>query len=117
MSVRDGRLTAWDFWGDNYAMLMTPISPNRFVIPGVTLEFSPAEAGRPQSWHLIDGAGQPLLELPLVKFEISKAALPSFVGEYLGAVRFLRDARGAVAGFTLNRMSARGVRFERVKAG
>ena len=30
---------------------------------------------------------------------------------------FVRDARGAVAAFTLNRNSARGVRFERVKAG
>ncbi len=153
MSVRDGRLTAWDFWGDNYAMLMTPISPNRFIIPGVTLEFSPAEAGRPQSWHLIDGGGRRLLELPLVKFEISKAALPSFageyrsdeldvtytvtvrdsslvvqsstlhpvlkdafVGDYVGMVRFVRDVRGAVTAFTLNRNSARGVRFERVKA-
>ena len=29
----------------------------------------------------------------------------------------VRDARGAVAAFTLNRNSARGVRFERVKAG
>jgi beta-lactamase family protein len=152
MSVRDGRLTAWDFWGDNYPMLMTPISPNRFIIPGATLEFSPAEAGRPQSWHLVDGEGRRLLELPLVKFESSKAALPSFageyrsdeldvtytvdvrdstlvvqsstlhpvskdafVGDYLGVVRFFRDPRGAVTGFTLNRSSARGVRFERVK--
>ena len=41
----------------------------------------------------------------------------AFVGDYLGTVRFRRDARGAVAGFTLNRISARGVRFERVKRG
>ena len=47
MSVRDGRLTAWDFWGDNYAMLMTPISQNRFLMTGLTLEFLPAEAGCP----------------------------------------------------------------------
>jgi CubicO group peptidase (beta-lactamase class C family) len=154
MSVRDGRLTAWDFWADNYAMLLTPISPNRFTMPGVTLEFSPAEAGRPQSWHVIDGGGQRLLELQLVKFGISKTDLESFagsfrsaeldvtyavtmrdsslvvqsstlhpifkdgfVGEYMGAVRFFRDPQGAVAGFTLNRTNARGVRFERVKAG
>jgi CubicO group peptidase (beta-lactamase class C family) len=152
MSVRDGRLTAWDFWGDNYAMLMTPISPNRFMLPGVTLEFSPAEAGRPQSWHVIDGGGRRLLELPLMKFDISKADLPSFVGEYrsdeldvtytvairdsslilqsstlypvsrdafvgdyMGTVQFLRDARGAITVFTLNRNNARGVRFERLK--
>jgi CubicO group peptidase (beta-lactamase class C family) len=152
MSVRDGRLTAWDFWGDNYPMLMTPISPNRFLIPGFTIEFSPAEAGRPQAWHLLDGGGQRLMELPLVKFDVSKADLQSFagayrseeldvtytvavrdtslsiqstilhpvykdafVGDYLGIVRFLRDARGMVEGFTLNRNGAIGVRFERVK--
>jgi hypothetical protein len=39
----------------------------------------------------------------------------AFVGDYVGTVRFERDARGAIAGFTLNRNSARGVRFERVK--
>jgi hypothetical protein len=38
-----------------------------------------------------------------------------FVGDYVGTVRFFRDPRGAVAGFTLSRKSARGVRFERVK--
>ena len=39
----------------------------------------------------------------------------AFVGEFVGTVRFLRDGRGSVSGFTLNRNSARGVRFERVK--
>ena len=152
MSVRDGRLTAWDFWGDNYAMLMTPISRNRFLIPGVTLEFSTAEAGRPQSWHIIDGGGQRLLELQSMKFYISKADLPSFageyrsdeldvtytvavrdsslvvqsstlhpvfkdafVGDYVGMVRFSRDARGSITAFTLNRNNARGVHFDRLK--
>ena len=67
MSVRDGRLTLRDFYGDNYDMLMTPVSPSRFLISGATLEFSPAEAGRPQSWHVIDGAGRRLLELQLMK--------------------------------------------------
>lgn len=150
MSLRDGSLTAWDFWGDNYAMLMTPIGSNRFVIPGITLEFSPAESGRPQSWHVIDTGGQRLLDLPLVQYDASDADLESFsgeyrsdeldvaysvavrdsslvmesstlhpvsedafVGDYLGVVRFLRDARDAVSGFTLNRSGARGVRFER----
>jgi hypothetical protein len=41
----------------------------------------------------------------------------AFVGEYVGLVRFVRDARGAVASFTLSRNGARGVRFERVNAG
>lgn len=152
MSVRDGRFTLRDFYGDNYDMLMTPISPNRFLFPGGTFEFSPAEAGWPQAWHLIDGEGRRLVELQLMKFDTSKAALPSFageyrsdeldvtytvavrdsglvlqsstlhpvfkdafVGDYMGTVRFFRDARGSVTAFTLNRKSARGVRFERVK--
>ena len=82
MSVRDGKLTVRDFYGDNYDILMMPISSNRFVVPGATLEFSPAEAGRPRAWYVIDGDGRRLLELPLMKFDISEAALPSFAGEY-----------------------------------
>ena len=154
IAVRDGRLTLRDFYDDNYDMLMTPISANRFLIAGTPLEFSPAEAGRPQSWHVIDAEGRPLLELQLMKFDVSKADLrafageyrsdeldvtytvavrdsslvvqsstlhpvlkDAFVGDYVGMVRFERDARGAVAAFTLNRNGARGVRFERVKAG
>jgi CubicO group peptidase (beta-lactamase class C family) len=152
MSVRDGKLTVRDFYGDNYDIMMTPISSNRFLVPGATVEFAPAEAGRPQAWHVIDGEGRRLLELPLMKFDVPKAALPSFAGEYrsdeldvtytvavrdsslvvqsstlhpvfkdafvgdhVGTVRFVRDTRGAIAGFTLNRNSARGVLFERVK--
>ena len=152
ISVRDGSLTLRDFYGDNYDMLMTPISPNRFMVPGITLEFSPAEAGRPQAWQVIDGEGRRLVELQFMKFDIPKADLESFtgeyrsdeldvrytvairdsslivqsstlhpvfkdgfVGDYVGTVRFFRDPRGAVAGFTLSRNSARGVRFERVK--
>lgn len=152
MSVRDGRLTAWDFWGDNYAMLMTPISPNRFLMMGLTLEFSPAEAGRPPAWHLLDGGGQRLAELQSVTFDLTTTDLPSFagkyrsdeldvtytvavrdstlvvqsstlhpvskdafVGHYMGVVRFSRNARGSITAFTLNRINARGIRFDRLK--
>ena len=152
MSVRAGKFTLRDFYGDNYDMPMTPITPSRFLIPGATLEFSPADAGRPQSWHVIDGAGRRLLELLLMKFDVPKMDLPSFagkyrsdeldvtytvairdsslilqssklypfsrdafVGDYMGTVRFSRDARGSITAFTLNRRNARGVRFERLK--
>jgi hypothetical protein len=37
-----------------------------------------------------------------------------FVGDWLGIVKFSRDARGVVTGFTINRDVARGVRFQRV---
>lgn len=36
-----------------------------------------------------------------------------FVGDWVGIVKFSRDARGAITGFTVNRDNARGVRFER----
>jgi hypothetical protein len=49
---------------------------------GLTLEFSPAEAGRPPAWHLLDGGGQRLAELQSVKFDLATADLPSFAGEY-----------------------------------
>ena len=38
-----------------------------------------------------------------------------FVGDVVGIVKFSRDNRGAMTGFTLNRDVARGVRFDRVK--
>jgi CubicO group peptidase (beta-lactamase class C family) len=38
-----------------------------------------------------------------------------FVGDSVGIVKFSRDARGVVTEFTLNRLVARGVRFERIK--
>ena len=44
---------------------------------------------------------------------LSPVSKDAFVGEYMGVVRFSRDQRGAVSGFTLNRQAARGVRFER----
>jgi CubicO group peptidase (beta-lactamase class C family) len=46
---------------------------------------------------------------------ITPFAKDVFVGDVVGVVRFSRDQRGAVTGFTVNRDAARGVRFERVK--
>ncbi len=39
----------------------------------------------------------------------------AFVGGIVGFVKFSRDARGAVTGFTANSIGARGLRFDRVK--
>ena len=154
MSVRDGRFGVWDYYGDNYHLLLTPISASRFTLAGATIEFAPAEGGRPRAWHIVDGGGQRLMELPLVSFDVSKrdldrfagayrsdeldvtytvalrdsglalesstlypVAKDAFAGDYMGVVRFFRDSRGSVSGFTLNRQAARGVRFERVKPG
>jgi CubicO group peptidase (beta-lactamase class C family) len=38
-----------------------------------------------------------------------------FVGDWVGIVKFSRDSRGAMTGFTVNRDNARGVRFDRIK--
>jgi hypothetical protein len=38
-----------------------------------------------------------------------------FAGDVVGIVKFSRDARGAVTGFTVNRGGAHDVRFERIK--
>jgi hypothetical protein len=38
-----------------------------------------------------------------------------FVGDSVGIVKFSRDARGALTGFTVNRENDRGVRFDRMK--
>jgi CubicO group peptidase (beta-lactamase class C family) len=38
-----------------------------------------------------------------------------FAGDVVGIVKFSRDARGAVTGFTVNRGGARDVRFDRVR--
>ena len=38
-----------------------------------------------------------------------------FVGDWVGIVKFSRDARGAIGGSTVNRDNARGVTFERMK--
>jgi CubicO group peptidase (beta-lactamase class C family) len=37
-----------------------------------------------------------------------------FVGDWVGIMKFTRDARGAVSGFTVNRANAKGVRFDRI---
>jgi hypothetical protein len=47
--------------------------------------------------------------------KIAPFAKDVFVGDWVGIVKFSRDARGAVAGFTVNRDNARGLRFDRVK--
>ena len=38
-----------------------------------------------------------------------------FVGDLVGIVKFSRDARGTVSGFSVNREQVRGVRFDRTK--
>jgi len=38
----------------------------------------------------------------------------AFSGSIAGGVRFSRDGRGAIEGFTLNRTAARGVKFQRI---
>jgi hypothetical protein len=82
IAVRDGKLALRDFYVDNYDIFMTPLGPNRFQVPGATLEFVPAEGEQPPAWYVIDGGGQRLFELQWMKFDVSNAELQSFAGEY-----------------------------------
>jgi hypothetical protein len=42
-------------------------------------------------------------------------AVMLFVGDSVGIVKFSRDARGVLTGFTVNRENDRGVRFDRIE--
>src|SRR5580765_4202307 len=48
-------------------------------------------------------------------FDVAPLEKDAFVGDWVGIMKFTRDARGAVSGFTVNRETARGVRFDRVR--
>jgi CubicO group peptidase (beta-lactamase class C family) len=48
-------------------------------------------------------------------FDVAPLEKDVFVGDWVGIMKFTRDARGAVSGFTVNRANAHGVRFDRVR--
>jgi hypothetical protein len=48
---------------------------------------------------------------------ILAVAHDEFVGDSVGALRFLRNARAGMVGFTVSRDNARGVLFQRLKHG
>jgi hypothetical protein len=70
---------------------------------GVTFTIEARESGL-----AVQSAGRADIALQAVSQDV-------FAADYLGTVKFLRDARGAPTGFTVNRELARGVRFDRVK--
>ena len=84
ISVRNGTVIARSFYGDDTDVESTPVSANRFRLPGSTnaLEFVPATAVRPHEWHIVDNAGKQLDVLELVTSEPSTMDLRSSVGEY-----------------------------------
>jgi Beta-lactamase len=157
VSILHGALVLRSFYTDDTDVELTPVNANRFLIPGATLEFAPATAGRPQGWHLLNKEGRQIAELQLDTFVPSPVDLQSYGGEFrsdeldvrytiatrdaslvvqaagredialhpvlrdvfagdsVGTVRFTRNPRGTVTGFTVNRVNARGVRFDRVR--
>ena len=84
ISVRNGTVIARSFYGDDTDVELTPVSANRFRLPGSTnaLEFVPATGVRPHEWHIVDNAGKQLDVLELVTFGPSTMDLRSSVGEY-----------------------------------
>jgi hypothetical protein len=57
---------------------------------------------------VVKSTGRPDVTIPPFAKDI-------FVGDWVGIVKFSRDAREAITGFTVNRDNARGVRFDRIK--
>jgi len=122
------------FWGSSTAWEFVPATAGRpkewhqgpAVAQAVTLTVSPSElrayAGNYRSdeigalWTLevqdsrliFTNAWPP--NLPLSPF-----SKDTFAGDFVGVVKFSRDSRGAVTGFTTNRGSVIGLRFDRLK--
>ena len=82
--IRDGKLMASPNPSDD-GFELTPIGPNRFVIPGtpVVAEFVPPTSGRPQEIH-VSGAGPTptVSQLITASFTPSSAHLHAFEGTY-----------------------------------
>jgi CubicO group peptidase (beta-lactamase class C family) len=70
---------------------------------GVTVTIEARESGL-----VVQSAGRADIVLQAVSQDV-------FAGDYVGIVKFSRDARGTLTGFTVNRDLARGVRFDRLK--
>jgi CubicO group peptidase (beta-lactamase class C family) len=157
--VRDGKLMASAGLDESESVELTPVSDNRFVIPGtpVVAEFVPAAPGRLQQVRVTGAGPKPVVSQKVEAFAPSSADLRVFAGEYsslelegtytlvaregslaiqipgrtefvlqpifkdvfaggvVGVVKFSRDPRGAVTGFTANSSGVRGLRFNRVK--
>lgn len=166
--LRDGKLRAYGVNSSGGALdianarELTPVSANRFVLPGseVLWDFLPSARGPAQEIRQSGEGPKPVVWQRVEAFVPSRVDLRAFAGAYvspelestcmmaardsdlviqirgrtdvvlrplfadvfqgeegnrIGMVRFLRDSRGGVTGFTVNKPGVRGLRFERVR--
>jgi len=82
--VRDGKLRASSDTGEGDSVELTPVSEDRFVIPGtaVVVEFVPAASGRAQEIHETGTGPKPVVSQKVDAFAPSSTELRAFAGEY-----------------------------------
>lgn len=156
--LRNVKLMASADAGEDDSVELTPVTTNRFIVPGTSLviDFVPATAERPQELHVTGDGPKLKVSQRVSGFVPSSAELQAFAGEYispelvvtykilaresdllaqmpgrpdvvlrpvfqdafagraLNVVKFSRDARRAITGFTVNTTAARGLHFDRV---
>jgi hypothetical protein len=82
--LRNGKLMASADAGEDNSIELTPVTTNRFIVPGtsLTIDFVPATSERPQELH-VTGDGPKLRVSQRVQgFAPSSAQLRAFAGEY-----------------------------------
>jgi CubicO group peptidase (beta-lactamase class C family) len=138
MTVAHGTLMGRSLFGEGFDLELTPTAANRFLLfNSVPFEFVPAAAIKPRKWVVGAGKDQRVWELVTftlpptelqafagsyrsdelnVTFTVEQkgSSLNVFVGDWVGIMKFTRDARGVVSGFSVNRANAKGVRFDRI---
>jgi CubicO group peptidase (beta-lactamase class C family) len=83
--VRDGKLVSAAGAGTDPSVELTPVSANRFALPGtsIAIEFVPAAAGRPQEIHVTGAGPKPIvMQQVTTSFAPSSTDLSAFAGEY-----------------------------------
>jgi CubicO group peptidase (beta-lactamase class C family) len=114
-----GRAQEWRLI-NNEGRQVAVLQSNAFVPSPVDLQSSAGDYRSPEldvtytvgtrdASLVVETAGRGTIALYAVSRDV-------FAGDSVGTVRFMRDARGTVTGFTINRVNARGVRLDRVNA-
>lgn len=82
--LRNGKLMAREGIGGDEGFELIPVTANRFVVAGTTieLEFVPGATGRTQELHQTGVGPKPVISQQLASFETSSEELREFTGEY-----------------------------------
>jgi len=84
VAVRGGKLMANDGAGGDAAFELTPVSANRFTVPGGTpaLEFVPADTGGTKEVHVLGPQPEPRVLQAVDPVTVSETDRRAFAGEY-----------------------------------